>query len=330
MTGPDITPEVRAKYFHLVIQGKVRDWLVKLPPRSVNTWEDLKDEFVKRFQTEDMRKLKQCVQKEGETTRDWAKRIAEILDSAKSPTVQSAIQVMKKNCRFEPLVHNLNRAAHKIDSFDKLWATVDKYTETEKIVSDSPQIPKEEQQAAQTEHRASQPKGQGRCKELLPNSIKGVLDIPCDLHRRRDGRPASHTKAQCHYYRRWREGHAPGATHTGPMQQKDKASPHQDPEALPRRNVMQFHTVEVRTARNDRKRVHDPTPERYCRWTEQSVIWSRGDHPPEVRNPGQPALVVAPQVAGYRLHKVLMDGGGRVNILYQDTLRRMNIPESRL
>jgi len=25
-----------------------------------------------------------------------------------------------------------------------------------------------------------------------------------------------------------------------------------------------------------------------------------------------------------------MDGGGRVNILYQDTLRRMNIPESRL
>ena len=41
-------------------------------------------------------------------------------------------------------------------------------------------------------------------------------------------------------------------------------------------------------------------------------------------------LVVTPEVAGYKLSKVLMDGGGRVNILYQDTLRRMNIPESRL
>lgn len=116
----------------------------------------------------------------------------------------------------------------------------------------------------------------------------------------------------------------------GPIQQMDKESSHKSQESLQRRNIMQFHTIEVQAARRDRKRSHDPTPEKCRRWTEQSVIWSRGDHPPEVKNPGQPPLVVAPQVAGYRLHKVLMDGGGRVNILYQDTLRRMNIPESRL
>ena len=35
--------------------------------------------------------------------------------------------------------------------------------------------------------------------------------------------------------------------------------------------------------------------------------------------PGALALVVAPQVSGYILHKVLMDGGSSINILYWDT-----------
>jgi hypothetical protein len=39
---------------------------------------------------------------------------------------------------------------------------------------------------------------------------------------------------------------------------------------------------------------------------------------------------VAPQVGGYKLHKVLMDGGSSINILYYDTFRRMNLSEKQL
>ena len=40
----------------------------------------------------------------------------------------------------------------------------------------------------------------------------------------------------------------------------------------------------------------EPAVPRYLRWSEQSITWSREDHPPRVDNPSQLALVVAPQV----------------------------------
>ena len=51
----------------------------------------------------------------------------------------------------------------------------------------------------------------------------------------------------------------------------------------------------------------------------------REDHPPRVDNPGQLALVVAPQVGGYKFTKVLMDGGSSINILYYETFCRMGL-----
>ena len=69
----------------------------------------------------------------------------------------------------------------------------------------------------------------------------------------------------------------------------------------------------------------EPAVPRYLRWSEQPIVWGRDDYPPRVDNPGWLALVVAPQVGGYKLTKVLMDGGGSINILYYDTLCRMDL-----
>ena len=74
----------------------------------------------------------------------------------------------------------------------------------------------------------------------------------------------------------------------------------------------------------------EPTVPRYLRWSEQPIVWIREDHPPRVDNPGQLALVVAPQVGGYKLTKVLMDGGSSISILYYDTFRRMNLTDKDL
>ena len=66
------------------------------------------------------------------------------------------------------------------------------------------------------------------------------------------------------------------------------------------------------------------------RWSEQPIVWSREDHPPRVDNPGHLALVVAPQVGGYKFTKVLMDGGSSINILYYETFRRMGLTDKNL
>ena len=46
--------------------------------------------------------------------------------------------------------------------------------------------------------------------------------------------------------------------------------------------------------------------------------------------PGALALVVAPQVGGYTLHKGHMDGGSSINILYYETFRRMGLTHKQL
>ena len=56
----------------------------------------------------------------------------------------------------------------------------------------------------------------------------------------------------------------------------------------------------------------------------------QGGSPPRVDNPGQLALVVDPQVGGYKFTKVLMDGGSSINILYYETFRRMGLTDKDL
>ena len=73
-----------------------------------------------------------------------------------------------------------------------------------------------------------------------------------------------------------------------------------------------------------------PATPNWLRWSEHTVTWSRDDHPPQVREPGKLALVVAPYVAGYKLTKVLMDGGSSINILYYDTFQRLRLKDSSL
>src|SRR4051812_5745321 len=66
---------------------------------------------------------------------------------------------------------------------------------------------------------------------------------------------------------------------------------------------------------------------RWLNWSEQPITWTRDDHPLVVDNPEALALVVSPQVIGYTLDKVLMDGGISINILYYETFHRMGLTQ---
>jgi hypothetical protein len=101
-------------------------------------------------------------------------------------------------------------------------------------------------------------------------------------------------------------------------------------------NSGQYHVFTTNTCKRDQKlqrraiSIVDPTVLEYLNWSEYPVTWSWEDHPLRVDNPGSLALVVAPQVGGYKLTKVLMDGSSSINILYYDTFRQMNLSEKQL
>ena len=58
-------------------------------------------------------------------------------------------------------------------------------------------------------------------------------------------------------------------------------------------------------------------------WNDTAITFNANDKPKyrTVRAPA--ALVLSPIVDGFRLTKVLMDGGSGLNLIYEDTIRKM-------
>ena len=65
-------------------------------------------------------------------------------------------------------------------------------------------------------------------------------------------------------------------------------------------------------------------------WSACPITFDHRDYPTSMRHGGSAALVVDPIIEGYHLTHVLMDGGSSLNLIYQDTVRRMGIDPSRI
>jgi hypothetical protein len=61
----------------------------------------------------------------------------------------------------------------------------------------------------------------------------------------------------------------------------------------------------------------------YLDWSEDTISFSREDHPDYIPNPGQYPLVLDPIIGNTWFSKVLMDGGSSLNIMYAHTLELM-------
>jgi hypothetical protein len=65
-------------------------------------------------------------------------------------------------------------------------------------------------------------------------------------------------------------------------------------------------------------------------WSSTLITFDRGDHPPNVPQPGSYPLLVDPIITNKRLTKVLMDEGSSLNILYVETFDAMGVSWSKL
>jgi hypothetical protein len=68
----------------------------------------------------------------------------------------------------------------------------------------------------------------------------------------------------------------------------------------------------------------------YLKWSEILITFDRKDHPDHVPQMGSYPLMVAPLFKSKRIHKVLMNGGSGINVLYASTLDDIGIPRSQL
>ena len=74
----------------------------------------------------------------------------------------------------------------------------------------------------------------------------------------------------------------------------------------------------------------EPVAPKFNPWSSCPITFDRRDHPTSIRHGGFAALVLDPIVDGFHLTRVFMDGGSSLNLLYQDTVRKMGIDPSRI
>ena len=65
-------------------------------------------------------------------------------------------------------------------------------------------------------------------------------------------------------------------------------------------------------------------------WSDTAITFNASDEPKFRTALAPAALVLSPIVDGFRLTKVLMDGGSGLNLIYEETLRKMEIDWSRI
>ncbi|KAK1698714.1 hypothetical protein QYE76_015411 [Lolium multiflorum] len=66
------------------------------------------------------------------------------------------------------------------------------------------------------------------------------------------------------------------------------------------------------------------TPD-FIDWSDQSISFSKADHPKAILRPGHATLVLEAEIGGYNMSKVFMDGGSGLNLLFASTMRAMGL-----
>lgn len=72
------------------------------------------------------------------------------------------------------------------------------------------------------------------------------------------------------------------------------------------------------------EKISPPTIE-YLNWSAQDIGLTQAEHLPQVPRPGQSAMILPAVIAGFEVSRVLIDGGSSLNLMFADTLRKMNI-----
>jgi hypothetical protein len=68
-----------------------------------------------------------------------------------------------------------------------------------------------------------------------------------------------------------------------------------------------------------------PATTEYLKWSDQTVRFSRANHPRKDPRPGHSLMVLKAQIGGYNVGRVFMDAGSGINLIYARTLRAMCI-----
>ena len=74
----------------------------------------------------------------------------------------------------------------------------------------------------------------------------------------------------------------------------------------------------------------EPITMEFRHWLSKPITFDHRDYSGSMWHAGWAALVLDPMIDGYYFTRVLMDGGSSVNLIYQDTVRKMGVEPTKI
>jgi hypothetical protein len=179
---------------------------------------------------------------------------------------------------------------------------------------------------AVVESKASRPKGNQGKPAPTRDHFEKLLDASCPHHEV----PIKHTLRECRLMKNYVKSTlkpkvADQPNKQGPSHDNDDGAGAMFPNEDGALHII-FGGSPTRHSRRHEKLIRrkvmhaDVAKPSYLKWPEVPITFDRKDHPDKVPQPRSYPLVVAPLFKSRSIHKVLMDGGSGINVLYSSTL----------
>ena len=187
---------------------------------------------------------------------------------------------------------------------------------------------------SRADKRVNQPARKKKQPEQGPKSaLDAILDEPCAIHSVSLNTNPTHRLRACWVVRQVAKGGINLLDNLGAQKSRGK-TPSWEEQSSDEDEILMIY--ETHPSRNQRKRAlreinhvsHVITSD--SRWLDTPITFGQDDQPTSSPSRGVAALVLDPIIDGYRLTKVLMDGGSSLNLIYEDTLQKMQFDKSRI
>jgi hypothetical protein len=311
-----------------------------------------------------LEEVKSCVQLKGETLRSYIQRWSIIKNSAEDVSDERAINAFSSGLRRSDLVEEIGRARPKTvselmetanrfadgeDAYNNKRGhslEVDKMSRQRRRYRNGDNHGRRNQIAAGYDGRSEEgyeniefPTRDSRGKEKSRYSGPSAEDMlygPCRIHYAYlDGkRVSNHQMKDCRTFLRLQNGmdSSQGAQRGGSTSQgyqMQRLAKH-----LESKVYILAMIQPVPKSKKERKSISrqvnlaitsPPATTEYLKWSDQTVRFSRADHPRKVPRPGHSPMVLKAQIGGYDVGRVFMDAGSGINLIYARTLRAMCI-----